>query len=834
MTSSRQDLGSQSIDSSGHLLARNVFFNIIGQTLPIAIAFFSIPALIHSLGTEKFGVLALAWVLAGYFNLFDLGLGRAVVRIVVQKIPLQNFELSQAVWAAFVVASLFGIAGGTVLFFAAEWLTVHFFAVNDQLHAEVVKSLQIMGIVIPFVVSSTIFRGTLEAFQKFDLINLVQVPIGAMTYLLPLIMSKQTDQLPWIIGTLVFARLTLWLALGFLSLRCIARFPKSFRFGKSILSELLSFGFWISTSNIIQPFLSYLDRLLIGSMISMIAVAYYTAPMEIVLKFWILPGAVISVIYPAFTANRASIDVLRTLYFRSTRFLIIVIAPVSFLVCVFAEEILRLWISSEYAHESATVLSILAIGILINCIGFVPAAFLQAIGRPSVPAKLHVIEFPIYAAVLFWSLKTYGVVGAAYAWTARVFVDSAALHHLSLSKLNSIRGLKANLGWFVVLASAGLLLAHQSFNVRISIVVPILLATPAISWFFILAKRDQAYLLDRLFKTRRIQSNTNGKNISRVGIAMAVYNPDNLMFERQLKSLIRQTYSNWVCVMTVDSDLRLLLEDDRIANLVLDPRFQLIPNEKRLGATKNFERSVSIVADLEIDAVAFCDQDDVWFDEKLEVLVRALENKPPLALVHSDMRVVKHSPMSNIEIAQSAWIHEDRRVEGQSGFHFLVRNCVTGASSLIDIGLVRLYREIPNSFRYHDQWFALAAALEGGVYPIHRALYDYVQHDANEVGIVRYQGFFYRPPGVSWRQLIRRATESWSSSVEMIRDCEKRGMKISRFERWWGQNRIVAAFALISMAIAYLILDPSFSRACFIKAMGRFCLCCNRQMWFLK
>src|SRR6476620_19735 len=88
-----------------HLLARNVFVNIMGQGFPILVAFFSIPSLIHRLGTEKFGVLALAWVVAGYFNLFDLGLGRAIVRTVVQNIPQKTPALFQAVWSSFILTS---------------------------------------------------------------------------------------------------------------------------------------------------------------------------------------------------------------------------------------------------------------------------------------------------------------------------------------------------------------------------------------------------------------------------------------------------------------------------------------------------------------------------------------------------------------------------------------------------------------------------------------------------------------------------------------------------------------------------------------------------------
>jgi len=46
-------------------------------------------------------------------------------------------------------------------------------------------------------------------------------------------------------------------------------------------------------------------------------------------------------------------------------------------------------------------------------------------------AKLHLVELPVYLLFLWWSIDAFGIVGAAMAWTARVFVDSGALLYLT-------------------------------------------------------------------------------------------------------------------------------------------------------------------------------------------------------------------------------------------------------------------------------------------------------------------------------------------------------------------------------------------------------------------
>ncbi|MHB8381200.1 MAG: flippase, partial [Candidatus Binataceae bacterium] len=64
--------------TSGRRLIRNVIWNGVGEVGPLAAAFIAMPILIHSIGTERFGILALAWTVFSYFGLFDLGIGSAL------------------------------------------------------------------------------------------------------------------------------------------------------------------------------------------------------------------------------------------------------------------------------------------------------------------------------------------------------------------------------------------------------------------------------------------------------------------------------------------------------------------------------------------------------------------------------------------------------------------------------------------------------------------------------------------------------------------------------------------------------------------------------------
>ena len=71
--------------TEGSLLAKNTLYSLIGYIIPVIVALFAIPILINSLGVDKFGVLTLAWMITGYFSILDLGIGRALTKLLSEK-----------------------------------------------------------------------------------------------------------------------------------------------------------------------------------------------------------------------------------------------------------------------------------------------------------------------------------------------------------------------------------------------------------------------------------------------------------------------------------------------------------------------------------------------------------------------------------------------------------------------------------------------------------------------------------------------------------------------------------------------------------------------------
>ena len=58
-----------------------------------------------------------------------------------------------------------------------------------------------------------------------------------------------------------------------------------------LVKPLISFGGWITVSNVISPIMIYIDRLIIGSLVSITAVTYYLPSYELASKILFIPGS---------------------------------------------------------------------------------------------------------------------------------------------------------------------------------------------------------------------------------------------------------------------------------------------------------------------------------------------------------------------------------------------------------------------------------------------------------------------------------------------------------------------------------------------------------------
>jgi glycosyltransferase involved in cell wall biosynthesis len=243
-----------------------------------------------------------------------------------------------------------------------------------------------------------------------------------------------------------------------------------------------------------------------------------------------------------------------------------------------------------------------------------------------------------------------------------------------------------------------------------------------------------------------------------VAIAMATFEPEPELFERQVASLSEQTWENWVCAISDDasSPERFAALERAVAG---DPRFTVSRGEGRLGFYRNFERALGMVP-AEAGLVAFADQDDRWYPDKLATLTQSIEGA---ALAYSDARAVRRD---GTVISETLW--RERRNNFTNLASLLIANTVTGAASMFRRDLldhVLPFPEAPGT-PYHDHWTALVALASSRIAYVDRPLLDYVQHPGAVLGHAAMEA----RPRINRRKRLQRLGRDPSAARERWRE----------------------------------------------------------------
>jgi len=409
-------------------LSKNLFYNLGAPLLPFVVAAVSIPMLIRHIGTDRFGLLAIAWMVIGYFNLFDFGLGRSLTWHIADCIGAgRESAVGGLIRTALALMFGFSLIGSALIFvFTPEIL--HLLKVPAQLGEEARISFYLLGASIPMVILTSGLRGILEAYHRFDITNAIRTPQGLWTFIGPLGALPFSTHLDVIVAVLVVGRLATTIVYWLAVRRVIPAASEGGRLTLSSAKELVSYGGWTTLSNVLSPVMDYMDRFFISGVLGVAIVAFYTTPYEFVYRLNIISEGILGVLFPL-TVHRVASDPAagRQMLNLGGKLIAASVFPVVLVTVLSAHLFLRIWIGPIFEHKSSLVLQLLSIGLLINSLSKVPSNLIQAHGRSDITAKLHMIELPVYIFCMLWMLRNWGIDGAALSWTLRMLLDLGLL-----------------------------------------------------------------------------------------------------------------------------------------------------------------------------------------------------------------------------------------------------------------------------------------------------------------------------------------------------------------------------------------------------------------------
>ncbi len=423
--------------------ARNSVLNFVSNVLVLGIAFLTLPLIVGRLGEELFGLLAILWLFLGYANVFDVGMGQATVKFLAESVGAEDRQSSNGiVGASVLISSFIGIVVGIVFFLVSYSDFPSLFNISTALREDAVVGLRWFALAPPAILLQGSLKSVPLAFNRFDLSNGAMLLNGVLqwggTAIILLLGGSFLD-------VIVFAVFSKYCMAGIFTLITYKFLPQirllRYEDAKSSIPKLLRFGGWISVTQFFIPFFPFYERFVIGGLLSLTFVAYYSVPSDVVVRLLVIPMSLVTTLIPFLSGGWSRAEErkrLKLVYIRSLKLTFVLVVPLAAVLVILNREIMNLWLGANFEEHAGVVLAILSVGALFNAIAQLPSGSLQALGRPDIHAKMLMAELVLYTGASYYCTVSFGIAGMAFVWTLRVMIEAAVLLFFARREMKSV------------------------------------------------------------------------------------------------------------------------------------------------------------------------------------------------------------------------------------------------------------------------------------------------------------------------------------------------------------------------------------------------------------
>jgi glycosyltransferase involved in cell wall biosynthesis len=205
----------------------------------------------------------------------------------------------------------------------------------------------------------------------------------------------------------------------------------------------------------------------------------------------------------------------------------------------------------------------------------------------------------------------------------------------------------------------------------------------------------------------------------KISVCMATYNGSKYIHQ-QLSSILPQLKASDELVIVDDASGDSTIE---VIRAFSDPRITLISNEQNLGVLKAFEKALCCATG---DLIFLSDQDDIWFDDKVQKITAAFEQSPEVTLVLSDATIIDGNGR---ELCESFF--SKRGSFGPGLLPNIIRNKYLGCTMAFKREMLEHFLPFPPKIPMHDMWMGIVNDIYGKTYFIDEPLIRYRRHGKN-------------------------------------------------------------------------------------------------------
>ena len=403
-------------------LKKNTIANYLGQGWIALMGLAFVPAYIHYLGVEAWGLVGFLGMLQAWLTLLDMGLTPTLSR------EMARFQAGEhsAQSIRDLLRSLEVIYGGVAtavvgsVWLISPWMAVHWFSAAQISTASVAQAIGMMGLVLAARMAEQVYRGAIQGLQRQVWLNGVQSVLATLRW------AGAVGVLAWVAPSI--EAFFLWQGLvSLLTVAILARqtyiwlptAEHSARFDLAALARIRRFASGMAITTLLSILLMQVDKLLLSKLVSLKDFGYYTLAATAAGALYFLATPIAAAISPRLTELVASSEQLVVIdtYHRASQWLAALLIPAALVMAAFAEPLLWVWTGNvSLAQQVAPLLTLLALGTLCNGFMHVPYTTQLAYGWTGFAVRMNIVAVSFIVPSILWAVPRFGANGAAWAW----------------------------------------------------------------------------------------------------------------------------------------------------------------------------------------------------------------------------------------------------------------------------------------------------------------------------------------------------------------------------------------------------------------------------------
>lgn len=394
-------------------LVRGSGSRVLRMVLLALIGFFLTPFTIHKLGSEQYGIWAIAIAFIGYYSFLDLGLSGAVFTHIAYALGREDQEEARNVYGAGM--RIFG-AIGLILMAATVVLAAGIYL----LHYTHGRELAIVLLIIGFgTATSFLMRvpfGVLNAGQHFDVtawVIILSTVLRAVGIVVILNAHHGVVGLAWLslVTALPSNAIVLWfLHRNFPFLHIFSR-P---RWDRPTAHKLFRFGGPVLLGQIADRIRFQTDTLTVSFFIGLTAVAHYSIGTTLVLYYVDAISAIIGVLVPLLSMQQSVSDQagFRRSFLTGSRVALVGSAFIVFGMIAWSRDFLIRWMGPSFT-DIYPVIVILSLAVFLETSQATSVNALYASLHQKAYATVNISEAVANLVLSLLLVRPYGMIGVA-------------------------------------------------------------------------------------------------------------------------------------------------------------------------------------------------------------------------------------------------------------------------------------------------------------------------------------------------------------------------------------------------------------------------------------